>query len=29
VAVPSGKKPPTRAVQPAATTQKRGKKAAG
>ena len=29
VAVPAGKKPPTRAVQPAATTQKRGKKAAG
>ena len=29
VAVPSGKKPPSRAVQPAATTQKRGKKAAG
>ena len=29
VAVPSGKKPPTRAVQPAATTQRRGKKAAG
>lgn len=29
VAVPSGKKPPTRAVQPAASTQKRGKKAAG
>jgi DNA end-binding protein Ku len=29
VAVPSGKKPPTRAVQPAAASQKRGKKASG
>ncbi len=29
VAVPSGKKPPTRAVQPAPAAQKRGKKAAG
>jgi len=29
VAVPSGKKPPARAVQPAAAAQKRGKKAAG
>jgi DNA end-binding protein Ku len=29
VAVPSGKKPPTRAVQTAAATQKRGKKAVG
>jgi DNA end-binding protein Ku len=29
VAVPAGKKPPTRAVQPAASTQKRGKKAVG
>jgi len=29
VAVPSGKKPPTRAVQPAAATPKRGKKAVG
>jgi DNA end-binding protein Ku len=29
VAVPSGKKPPTRAVQPATATQKRGKKAVG
>ena len=29
VAVPSAKKPPTRAVQPAAATQRRGKKAAG
>jgi DNA end-binding protein Ku len=29
VAVPSGKKPPTRAVEPAPATQKRGKKAVG
>jgi DNA end-binding protein Ku len=29
VAVPSGKKPPARAVQPASAVQKRGKKAAG
>jgi DNA end-binding protein Ku len=29
VAVPSGKKPPTRAVQPESITQKRGKKVAG
>jgi hypothetical protein len=29
VAVPNGKKPPTRAVQPAPVAQKRGKKAAG
>ncbi len=29
VAVPAGKKPPTRAVQPAPAAQKRGKKAAG
>jgi len=29
VAVPAGKKPPARAVQPAPTAQKRGKKAAG
>ena len=29
VAVPSGKKPPARAVQPAPAAQKRGKKAAG
>jgi DNA end-binding protein Ku len=29
IAVPSGKKPPSRAVQPAPAAQKRGKKAAG